>query len=331
MLELASRFPFNKEHFQLFCHPDCLLHEVGPDHPETPARLRSILRSCAALPVRLPLSFQIPPPALVSQLQRVHEKSYLMHLKVSCLRAEAFFMSGDNHIGPNTFRAVLAAGGCALAVAETLHQGGAGFALIRPPGHHAGRDSAEGFCFINHAALAIETIRLKVPEARFLVVDFDVHHGNGIDSLYACDPKVFYYSLHGEPKHIYPNSGYDHEIGQGMGRGFTRNISLPLGSSGDLWLQTFKRTLRDFEQKLRPDYILVGAGFDAHQDDPFGAMGVEDRHFLEGVRLLQQIAREQCGGRIGFFLEGGYSLAVLERLVPQIIAVLAEGQGHGAG
>lgn len=325
MLELARRFPFRPEHFQLFSHPDCLLHQVHPGHPETPARLASILRGCAALPAQLPLSFQIPPPAPARQLQRVHDQGYLMALKASCLRAEAYFMSGDNHICPDTFRAVLAAGGCALALAETLRQQGAGFALIRPPGHHAGPASAEGFCFINHAALAIETLRLTDPEASFLVVDFDVHHGNGLDRLYAGDPKVFYYSLHGEPEHIYPNSGYRHETGRDAGLGYTRNITLPLGCSGEDWLQTFKSTLGDFEPLIRPDYLLVGAGFDAHRDDPFGAMGVEDRHFLAAVRWLQQLASDHCAGRIGFFLEGGYSLEVLERLVPQVIQVLASG------
>ena len=325
MLALEKRFPFKKEHFQLFSHPDCLLHQVGAEHPETPERLSSILCGCAALPDQLPISFQVPPPALVSQLQRVHEKNYLMSLKVACLRSEPFFMSADNHISYNSFRAVLAGGGCALALAETLQQNGAGFALIRPPGHHAGRSNAEGFCFINHAALAIETIRLQQPEATFLVVDFDVHHGNGLDRLYSDDPKVFYYSLHGAPEHIFPNSGYGHETGQGAGRGYTCNVTLPLSSSGEVWLREFTSSLGDFEQKIRPDYLLVNAGFDAHKQDPFGAMCVEDHHYLEGIRRLQAIAREHCAGRIGLFLEGGYSLAVLERLVPKIITVLAAG------
>jgi acetoin utilization deacetylase AcuC-like enzyme len=323
MKELAARFPSRHGHFQLYSHPDCLLHQVGEDHPEIPERLSSVLRGCARLSEHLPLSFQIPPPARVSQLERVHEKDYLMRLKIACLRGHHFFMSPDNHISPQTFHAVLAAGGCALALADTLLEQGAGFALVRPPGHHAGRSNAEGFCFINHAALVIETIRRQQPEAGFLVVDFDVHHGNGLNFLYYDDPGIFYYSLHGTPDHIFPNTGHIHETGRGDGSGCTCNITLPLDCSGDQWLQQFELNLRGFEKKLRPDYLLVNAGFDAHREDPFGVMQVEDHHFLAAVRHLQALAREYCGGRIGLFLEGGYSAAVLERLVPEIITELA--------
>ncbi len=324
MMELAKRFPFKEGYFQLVSHPDCLLHEVGEWHPETPERLRSILRGCANLPEHLPVSFRVPPPAGISQLELVHEKDYLLSLEASCQQSSSSFMSPDNHISQNTFRAVLAAGGCALALAETMLGKGAGFALIRPPGHHAGKELAEGFCFVNHIALAIETIRQKEPEATFLVVDFDVHHGNGIDYIYYDDPKVFYYSLHGAPDHIYPYSGYVYETGRGAGTGYSCNITLSLESSGDDWLRQFEMNLLDCKQKIRPDYLLVGAGFDAHREDPFGVMKVEDRHFLEAVRLLKNIADDSCAGRVGFFLEGGYSPTVLERLVPEIITILAE-------
>ncbi len=323
MKDLSNKFPFCKQKFQVYSHPDCLLHEVGADHPETPERLSNILRGCRGLSADLPISFQIPQPARVSQLELVHEKDYLIRLKIACLRSNPFFMSPDNHLSPLTFRAVLAAGGCSLALAATLLERGAGFALVRPPGHHAGRKNAEGFCFINHAALVIETIRQKEPQATFMVVDFDVHHGNGINFLYYDDPNVFYYSLHGPPDHIFPNTGHVHETGQGKGAGYTCNITLPLDSSGDRWLQQFEMSLRGFEMKICPDYLLVNAGFDAHMEDPFGLMNVEDRHFILAVRHLQAIAREKCGGRIGLFLEGGYSMTVLERLVPAIIADLA--------
>jgi acetoin utilization deacetylase AcuC-like enzyme len=329
MIDLVAKFPFRQEYFQLFSHPDCLLHQVGDDHPETTDRLQRVLQGCSDLAAGLPLSFQIPPPARVCQLEQVHEKDYLMRLKIACLRSQPYFMSPDNRISPQTFKAVLAAGGCALALAATLQEQGAGFALVRPPGHHAGRSRAEGFCFINHAALVIETIRRRQPEASFLVVDFDVHHGNGLNFLYYDDPGIFYYSLHGAPEHIFPNTGHRHETGQGAGNGCTCNISLPLACSGDYWLQQFSENLGNFEQKFSPDYLLVNAGFDAHREDPFGLMQVEDRHFLEAVRQLHRLARERCGGRIGLFLEGGYALPVLERLLPQIIRELTLAQAAG--
>lgn len=324
MRELEQRFPFRKGYFRLFSHPDCLLHHVGEWHPETPERLSSILKGCARLPAHLPVSFLVPPPATISQLELVHEKEYLLRLEASCQQSDTPFMSPDNHISSETFRAVLAAGGCALALAGTMLQNGAGFALIRPPGHHAGRKHAEGFCFINHIALAVETIRQQEPEATFLVVDFDVHHGNGIDYIYYDDPKVLYYSLHGTPDHIYPYSGYGHETGRGAGAGYTCNTTLSLASSGDDWLRHFEASLLDCSRKIRPDYLLVGAGFDAHREDPFGVMKVEDHHFLKAARLIKEISVERCAGKVGFFLEGGYSTAVLERLIPEVITVLAE-------
>jgi acetoin utilization deacetylase AcuC-like enzyme len=330
MNELVRRFPFQEGYFQLYSHPDCLLHEVGEGHPETPGRLSSVLRGCAKLPADLPISFQLPSPARIVELERVHSKDYLMQLKIACLRGDPFYMSPDNHLGPQTFRAVQAAGGAALALADTLLGQGAGFALIRPPGHHAGRKTAEGFCFINHAALVIESIRRQQPQAAFLVVDFDVHHGNGLHYLYDDDPRVFYYSLHGTPDHIFPNTGHSHEVGRDAGHGCTCNITLPLECSGDQWLQQFETYLCSFEQKCRPDYLLVNAGFDAHHEDPFGVMNVEDRHFLTAVRRLQELAQIQCGGRIGLLLEGGYSLSVLERLVPAVITELALAHTRGA-
>lgn len=323
MNELLHRFPRREGCFQLFSHPDCLLHEVGEGHPETAARLQAVLRGCAQLSADLPISFQVPVPARVAELERAHDRAYLMQLKIAALRGMPYFMSQDNHICEQTFRAVQAAGGAALALADCLLGQGAGFALVRPPGHHAGRQTAEGFCFINHAALVIETLRLRDPQAKFLTVDFDVHHGNGLSYLYDDDPRVFYFSLHGEPEHIFPNTGHCNETGQGAGHGCTCNITLPLECSGDRWLEQFSTQLRCVEQRFRPDYLLVNAGFDAHREDPFGLMNVEDCHFLAAVDELQALAAERCGGRIGLFLEGGYSPAVLERLVPQVITSLA--------
>ena len=323
MIALQRKFPCREDYFQLFSHPYCLLHEVGPGHPETPARLARLLRGCAALPPELPLSFQVPPAAQPQQLQRVHAADYLAELEDYCRSGHPFFMSYDNHICGQTFTAVLGAGGCALALAETLLAGGAGFALVRPPGHHAGARRAEGFCFINHTALVIETIRLLQPLARFLAVDFDVHHGNGLDRLYYNDPQIFYYSLHGEPPHIFPNTGYAHEVGDGAARGCSCNVTLPLDCSGESWLQQFASHLGQVEKRFRADYLLVNAGFDAHRDDPLGPMAVEDRHYLAAIQQLQDLARRQCAGRIGLFLEGGYSLDVLQRLVPKAIEQLA--------
>ena len=323
MKELINKFPYKKELFQVFSHLDCLLHEGREEHPETPIRLAAILEACKEIDPLVPLSFSSPEPATMSQLELVHDKFYLMGMEASCMKMRSTYMSEDNHICMDSYTSVLAAGGSALALADTLANGGSGFALIRPPGHHAGKNIAEGFCFINHVSLAVERIRQTQPEAEFLVVDFDVHHGNGIDSIYRNCPQVYYFSLHGSPQHIYPNTGHKHEIGHGDGEGYTCNITLPLGTSGDVWLDQFKEHLYQFEGKIKPDYVLVSAGFDAHKEDPYGLMGVDDHHYLEAVKALQEVADKYSEGRLGLFLEGGYSVEVLERLVPKIIEQLA--------
>ncbi len=268
---LTRRFPIRDHHLNIYFHPDCLLHE-GPDgHPERPARFQAILDGCLALPTNTPVSFVIPRPATFDELLRVHGKHYLQRLE-EATHHQSTFMSPDNYLCPESFDAFRAAAGCAIATADSLVKGTPSFALTRPPGHHAGRDTAEGFCFVNHIALVIETLRQAHSDANFLVVDFDIHHGNGIDQIYQRDSSVFYFSIHGDPQHIYPNTGFPDERGKDTGHGYTRNMTVDEGTSGDEWLKIFRTTLAEVAGSFRYDYLLVGAGLDAHEEDPFSLM-----------------------------------------------------------
>jgi acetoin utilization deacetylase AcuC-like enzyme len=206
---------------------------------------------------------------------------------------------------------------------DTITQGGAGAALIRPPGLHAGKGNAEGCCFTNHLALTVESIRTTDPDARFLAVDFDVHFGNGISDIYCEDASVFYFSQHGPPAHIYPFSGQEEERGSGEGEGFTRNITLPLHADGNTWVNSFNENLHQIATEFQPNYLLVSAGFDAHREDPFSLMRVEDEHYISAARELKAVATTHCQGRMGMLLEGGYSTQVLQRLVPEFITELS--------
>jgi acetoin utilization deacetylase AcuC-like enzyme len=321
---LTRRFPIRDHHLNIFFHPDCLLHE-GPDgHPERPERLQAILDGCLELPAETPVSFVIPEPAAFEQLLCVHDKNYLQRLQETT-HHQSTFMSPDNYLCPESFDAIRAAAGCAIAAADSLLKGTPAFALTRPPGHHAGRSTAEGFCFVNHIALVIETIRRTHPDARFLVVDFDIHHGNGIDHLYQSDSAVFYYSIHGNPAHIYPSSGFPDELGKNEGHGYTCNVTVDEGTSGEDWLRLFRESLHAVQNSFTPDYLLVGAGFDAHEDDPFSLTRLQDAHYLEVTRDLQTLAKKYCRGHAAWFLEGGYSATVLKRLVPRVITQLAKG------
>jgi acetoin utilization deacetylase AcuC-like enzyme len=320
---VTQRFPSAEHVFRVFAHEDCLLHQVPDVHPEKVERLLAILSGCLALPDSVPLSMHIASVASISDLEAVHSRSYLLSLEEACLRGANHFMGHDNPVVSDTFRAVLAAAGTAIALGRHVRDGGSGFALVRPPGHHAGARLAEGFCYANNVALAVETIRAKDEKARTLIVDFDVHHGNGIHDIFAEDDCVFYFSLHGSPAHIYPGTGHAWEKGTGKGLGLTRNVTLSIGCEGQQWLESLCQNLKECVSEWRPDFMLVSAGFDAHWEDPFGLMHVEDKHYRHAVTALCDVARESCSDRIGFFLEGGYSLAVLERLVPTIFQDLA--------
>ena len=246
-----------------------------------------------------------------------------MRLEEACLRRKSYFMSLDNPICFDSFKAILAAGGLALELGKRLKNGKGGFALTRPPGHHAGINKSEGFCFLNHIGLAIEEIRKSDPHCRILVADFDVHHGNGTCEIYYHDNKILFFSIHGPPAQLYPGTGAEHNKGEGTGVGYTTNVPLPIGTKGDVWLNVFRNNLEKCSSQFQPDYILASAGFDAHIDDPFALMQVEDEHYLKAISVLIEITQHYCPGRIGFVLEGGYSVKVLRRLVPKIIVQIS--------
>lgn len=324
MHPLLNQFPESrKQSFQTYFHPDCLLHEGPPEHPERPERLQAVLEGCLALPPKTPVAFVIPTPASFEQLLWIHDRNYLNRLEESTYSTSSF-MSPDNFLCMDSWDAIRASAGCAIATGEWLAKGKSSFALTRPPGHHASRETAEGFCFINNVALAVECVRNTHPNAKCLIVDFDVHHGNGIDRQYAKDSKVLYYSIHGNPAHIYPHSGFPDETGLGKGIGTTCNVTVDEGMNGPDWFRLFQTSLTQFAREHRPEYLFVSAGFDAHEEDPFSLLKVKDREYLQAVAMLQEIAGTYCNGHSAWFLEGGYSTTVLKRLVPKVIAKLAQ-------
>ena len=325
LLPLTKRFPAREGTFKIFYHLDCLLHNSYMEgHPERPARLKAILSGCQdAIPEGTPVSFMVPTPARWQDLEQVHLRDYLEAMESCILSGKSSFMTPDTYICPDSICSILAASGLSIALSSELLSGGAGFALTRPPGHHAGKSNAEGFCFVNHCALCIEKIRCREPRARFLIVDFDVHYGNGTSLIYQEDPNVYFFSIHGPPAHIYPYSGYETEKGTGVGMGFTKNVTLPEDTSGKIWLNALSDSLSEILPSFLPDFLLVSAGFDAHKEDPFSIMKVEDEHYLKAIATLCEASQNYCSGNLALFLEGGYSLGVLRRLVPKIIVELS--------
>jgi acetoin utilization deacetylase AcuC-like enzyme len=215
--------------------------------------------------------------------------------------------------------AVLAVGGTFAAV-DRVADGGVenALCLVRPPGHHATPNRSMGFCIFNNAALAALRLRQRHGCERVLIVDFDVHHGNGTQDIFYEDPSVLYVSLHRSP--FYPGTGHAGETGAGAGEGSTVNIPLGADTSAEEYMEHFTRTVEGPVREFRPDFVLISAGFDAYVMDPIGAFCLEPGHFGEMTLRLRQLASDVCGGKVVSTLEGGYNLNVL----PELIAAHAE-------
>ena len=196
------------------------------------------------------------------------------------------------------------------------------FCAVRPPGHHALKDRAMGFCFFNNVAIAAKYIQNKHHLARVLIVDWDVHHGNGTQAIFYDDPSVFYFSTHQSP--FYPGTGGADEKGEGKGRGFTLNVPLPAGSGDADYAKAFEEKLKPAAAAFQPDFVLISAGFDAARGDLLGRMDLTPEGYAQLTRIVKAIAQQYCKGRLVSVLEGGYNLEALAASVEAHVRVLVE-------
>jgi acetoin utilization deacetylase AcuC-like enzyme len=290
----------------------CLEHDPL-DFPECPARLAGILQALRAR------SAEIREEGSHSRAQAaiaaVHDPSYVERFRRAVARGDGLIDSADNPLTAATADAALA------AVEATLHAcdwvaGGTGrraFAAVRPPGHHAERAVAMGFCYFNNAAVAAQHLRDQHAVERVAIFDFDVHHGNGTQHLFEERPDVLYASTHQYP--FYPGTGAASERGRGAGEGFTVNVPLPAGTDDPAYESALEQQILPALRAFQPDVLLVSAGFDAWQGDPLGGLRLTETSFAHLGRELGRLADELCRGRLLSLLEGGYDLAALPRLV----------------
>jgi acetoin utilization deacetylase AcuC-like enzyme len=286
-------------------------HPTGPGHPERPARLEAIERRLEESGLLARLTPVEPRPAEERWLEAVHDPAYLRRVERACGSGERLLDSPDTGIGSESYAVALLAVGGALALVDAVLEGRLdnGFAAVRPPGHHAERDRAMGFCLFNNVAVAARYAQRRHGAGRVLIVDWDVHHGNGTQHAFEDDPSVFYGSLHQWP--LYPGTGAACERGRGSGEGFTLNLPLPPGSRDADWLAAFDRALIPAADSFRPDLVLVSAGFDAHRDDPLAGTLLSEAGFTGLTQRVCELARRHCGGRLVSLLEGGYHLRAL--------------------
>ncbi|MCU0225809.1 MAG: histone deacetylase [Acidobacteria bacterium] len=304
----------------LFTDPAMLAHDPGPGHPERPARLEAALAALRARPVAGTL-WRAPRPATREQVARVHHPVYID--AVEALRGQYAVLDGDTFTSPRTVEAAWLAAGAGIDAVEAVVQGEArrAFALVRPPGHHAERDHAMGFCFFNNVAVAAAHAREALGCERVLIVDWDVHHGNGTQHAFEERRDVLVFNTHQFP--LYPGTGGAPETGRGAGDGFTVNVPLPRGSGDAEYAAVYDELLEPIAEAFRPDLVLVSAGFDPHGADPLSDMRVTAEGFAHLCGVVREVADAHAGGRLVLLLEGGYDLAALAQSARACVEVLA--------
>jgi len=231
----------------------------------------------------------------------------------------------ETFASPGTYAAALKAAGAGVAAVQAVSEGKAraAFCAVRPPGHHAEPEKAQGFCIFSNVAVAAKAARRRLGASRVLVVDWDVHHGNGTQRIFYDDPSVFYFSIHQFP--LYPGSGTPDETGRGKGRGYTLNVPIPPNSPAQTWLRAFEHAIEKIEESdFTPDIVLISAGFDAYKDDPLSSQSLEPEAYGRMTRAVTGLARRTKSKGIVSMLEGGYNLTGLELGVKEHIAALAE-------
>jgi len=308
----------------LVYHDIYLEHKTTDGHPESPARLTAIIENLKSKGLYNEL-FQITPsPVETKWLTKIHTPEYIEQAKKSCEEDAGYLDTLDVPISPGSYEAALMAAGGLLSAIDAVMEGKIrnAFCAVRPPGHHAVEDGALGFCIFNNIAIGTRYIQEKYGLSKVLIVDFDVHHGNGTQAAFYDDPNVLYFSVHRYP--FYPGTGSTAETGAGKGSNSIINVPLPAGSTDEDFLTAFEKKLIPAALSFSPDFVLVSAGFDAHEDDPLGGMKVTEQGYIRMTRIVNDIAQKYCEARLVSALEGGYNLQALAASVEAHIRILME-------
>lgn len=302
-------------------HPISLEHDTGPGHPETAGRFRAVQEVIDGMTGLRPLPAR---EATEEEILRVHTAEYLRIVKRDVAEGRRQLSTGDTVISARSLDAANRAAGGTLNAVDAVFEGPVKrvFCAHRPPGHHAESNRGMGFCIWNPVALAARHAQAKHGVKRVLIVDWDVHHGNGTQEAFYGDDSVFFFSTHQWP--WYPGTGAAGETGEGAGKGYTMNCPFPAGAGRKEILGVMEGNLRGAMRDYRPELVLISAGFDSRRGDPLGNFVLEDEDFADMTRLLREIAEDSAEGRVVSVLEGGYNLTGLAAGCRAHLGALAE-------
>ena len=286
-----------------------LKHFAGRVHPERPQRVEVLIEMAESLK-RPGLELVAPREATLDEIGLCHSPEY-MKMVAQTATVDRYDFDHDTHTSRDSYATAMLAAGGVLRAVEAVMEGGAdnAFAIVRPPGHHALPDRAMGFCLFNNVAIAAASLVRHYGLKRVMIVDWDVHHGNGSEEIFYESPEVLYVSTHQFPH--YPGTGSLHEIGAGAGEGYTINLPMPANCGDAEYLRIFDELVLPIGRKFKPEFVLVSAGFDCHLRDPLAAMCVTEDGFAAMARRVKKLAAECARGRMVAALEGGYDLQAL--------------------
>lgn len=297
-------------------------HVMSPEHPESPKRLAAIQKVLDNYDYPEKLRKISARPATEKEVLLIHTKDY--YDRIAQTKGREVYLDPDTSTSAKSFEAALYAAGGVLSLIDTVlsKEVENGFAFVRPPGHHAEKDKAMGFCLFNNVAIAAAYALKKYNLNRILILDFDLHHGNGTQQAFYNSDKVMYISTHQYPD--YPGSGSFAEIGEEKGLGYNLNFPLPAGKDDDFYNNVYKKIILSMAEKFKPELVLVSAGFDIYRKDPLGGMKVTEQGFAGITETILKIAKKCCQGKVIFALEGGYSLEGIEKGVEAVLDVLID-------
>jgi len=300
--------------------PIYLKHDTG-QHVENAGRLEETISHLEQTQLKQQLTLIKPRAATTEELSLVHDNQYISHIQDAAQRGGGW-LDADTIMSTDSYQAAIYAAGGAIRASEAVMDGelDSAFALVRPPGHHATSLRAMGFCLFNNAAIAAKHALAKYKLDRIIIIDFDVHHGNGTQAAFYDDPQVLYVSTHEYP--FYPGTGRLEETGNKDGKGATINIPLPAGCSDAEYLQVFEQIITPAARRFNPQLIITSAGYDLHWSDEIALMQVSISSFAQMVGIIRGLADELCNGRLVLSLEGGYHLQALAYSVKATFDVL---------